>query len=84
MNQKKSLVILCCLASILGFGELNLKSQLKDINVASTESEQSLEVPLEEIFSESDTDVLQLGYAQDEIVYPVEESNFEEVFGSHP
>ena len=87
MNQEKPLIIFCCLASILGFGEETLKLSLKDINVAATETGQSIEVSLKEIFSESDTDTLQSGsknHTLEEIVYPVEESNFEEVFGSNP
>lgn len=87
MNQERSLIVFCCLASILGFGEETLKLPLKDINVAITETGQSLDVPLEEIFFDSDTGTLQSGsknHTLEEIVYPVEESNFEEVFGSNP
>ena len=86
MNQEKPLIIFCCLTSILGFGEETLKLPLKNINIASAETEQSLDLPLEEMFSNSDTDTLQSGsknHTLEEIVYPVEESNFEEVFGSN-
>ena len=87
MDQKKLLIIVCCLASILVFGEETLKLPLKNINAASIETEQSLDVLLEEVFSDSDKDILQSGsknHTLEEIVYPLEESNFEEVFGSNP
>lgn len=87
MDQKKLLIIVCCLTSILCFGEETLKLPLGNINVARSETEQSLDVPLEEMFSGSNTGTLQSGYKNHtlkEIVYPVEESNFEEVFGSNP
>jgi hypothetical protein len=87
MDQKKFLTIVCCLTSVLGFGEETLKLPLKNINAASAEIEQSLDLPLEEMFADSNTDILQSGsknHTLEEIVYPVEESNFEEVFGSNP
>lgn len=87
MNQKKSFLICFSLASVFCFGRETLKLTEKEINISATNKEQLAEISLEELLSESEIISLQLPSKDDariEIVYPIEESNFEEVFGSHP
>ena len=81
--------LFCCLLTISAFSEeeKSPKLPLKELNAATTDTEQSPEVTLEERISKSEILTLQLASkncAQVEIVYPIEESNFEEIFGRKP
>lgn len=87
MNQKKILIIFSCLVSIYGFGKETLKFPQRDISVSISNHEQFIEPAPEDMFSESKISTLQTMSKEDlkgEIVYPIEESNFAEVFGSCP
>ena len=87
MNQKKPLIIFFCLVSIYGFGKETLKLPQKEINISIPDNKQLGEVAPEELFFESSTNTLHTASkneVQEEIAYPLKESNFEEVFGSNP
>ena len=90
MSRKKTLMLFCWLASTFGFGEETTKFSLtdinKDINIAASNPEQLFEASPKIILDQIGTIFLQLpsNNLQIEIAYPVEESNFKEVFGSRP
>lgn len=88
MKQKKLLIVVACLAPIFLFEEENRKFSLKEINVSNLEKTTE---NAETTFSSQVEGSLKRGdiilennledFLQEEIAYPIDESNFEEVFG---
>jgi hypothetical protein len=89
MNQKKFLIIVACLTSAFLFGEENQKFSLKEINVSNLEKSaenaaKNLHSPLPEDYSEEGDITIESDSedsTHEKIAYPIDESNFEEVFG---
>jgi hypothetical protein len=89
MDKKKLSIIVACLASVFLSGEENRNFSLKEINVSNLEklTENAVPPPLSplsenypkkgDITIESNSE----DSFQEEIAYPLDESNFEEVFG---
>ena len=81
MYHKYPLTVFCCLVLISGFGEEIFKLP-KSINAVASEADQ-YDLLQEETFVESGIITIQSDPSSSEIVYPIEESNFEEVCGRH-
>jgi hypothetical protein len=81
MHFKLHLTIFCCLILPTGFGEEIFKLP-ENISAAASEADQ-YDIPQEETFVESGIITIQPEPSKSEIVFPIEESNFEEVFGRH-
>lgn len=89
MNQKGLLILVACLASVSLFGAENRDFSLKEVNIGNLEKSvenaaQNLPPPLPENYSGGGDITIKSNSrdsASEEIVYPIDASNFEEVFG---
>lgn len=79
MNRELILTIFCC-ASILGFCEEDKIISLEEISLTVVESPKENEPPKEML--QQGTITIQTQHSPPEkLAYPIEEANFEEIFG---